>query len=409
MIRTVAVEGYRSLRSLVLELGALTVVTGGNGAGKSSLYRSLRLLQGCATGDLAGTLAREGGLSSTLWAGQETIARAVREGRAPVEGTRRNGPVRLRLGVQHGSRDAARRVAGRADDDVPFGYAAELGLPQLDRSSPFGRDPEMKVETVWVGDAPRPRDVVAERRGPSVRARDAEDAWVQLPLQPAPTDSLLTELVDPLGAPQVLLVRERLRAWRFYDHVRTDADAPARHGSVLTRTPVLAADGRDLASAVATIRYSGDGAQLDDVVDRAFPDARVGVADTDGHATVTMTQPGLLRPLTAAELSDGTLRFLLWAAALLTPRPPALMVVNEPETSLHPDLLPALAHLLAAAARRTQVVVVSHAQALVDALAADPDAPTDTLHVALEKRFGETVVVGREGPLDVPAWHWPGR
>lgn len=53
-------------------------------------------------------------------------------------------------------------------------------------------------------------------------------------------------------------------------------------------------------------------------------------------------QPGLLRPLTGAELSDGTLRYLLWVATLLTPRPPELLVLNEPETSLHPGLLPAV-------------------------------------------------------------------
>jgi len=60
-----------------------------------------------------------------------------------------------------------------------------------------------------------------------------------------------------------------------------------------------------------------------------------------------MKQHGLLRPLEATELSDGTLRYLLWIAALLTPRPPALMVLNEPETSLHPDLLAPLGRLIA--------------------------------------------------------------
>ena len=66
-----------------------------------------------------------------------------------------------------------------------------------------------------------------------------------------------------------------------------------------------------------------------------------------------MSQHGLLRPLSAAELSDGPLRYLLWIAALLTPRAPALMVLNEPETSLHPDLLGALARLISKAAERT--------------------------------------------------------
>ena len=81
-----------------------------------------------------------------------------------------------------------------------------------------------------------------------------------------------------------------------------------------------------------------------------FPGAQVVGARDDGRFAVEMHQHGLLRPLRPAELSDGTLRYLLWVAALLTPRPPELLVLNEPETSLHPDLLPALARLIAGAA-----------------------------------------------------------
>ncbi|MCR1982789.1 AAA family ATPase, partial [Cellulosimicrobium cellulans] len=97
MLATIAVEGYRSLRSLVLPLGRLTVVTGANGTGKSSLYRALRLLSGCALGGAVGAVAREGGLRSTLWAGPEQGGRAARGGGA-VQGTRRTAPVALRLG-----------------------------------------------------------------------------------------------------------------------------------------------------------------------------------------------------------------------------------------------------------------------------------------------------------------------
>ena len=94
-----------------------------------------------------------------------------------------------------------------------------------------------------------------------------------------------------------------------------------------------------------------------------------------------MRSPGLVQPafspsraaapLSAAELSDGTLRYLLLVAALLTPRPPSMMVLNEPETSLHPDLLPALARLIRHAAQHCQVWVVSHAPRLVAALEED--------------------------------------
>ena len=99
-----------------------------------------------------------------------------------------------------------------------------------------------------------------------------------------------------------------------------------------------------------------------------------------------MQQHGLLRPLRAAELSDGTLRYLLWIAALLTPRPPGLLVLNEPETSLHPDLLPALGRLIAQTPNASQVVVVSHAHRVDRCAAALPDCRS----ITLEKRFGET-------------------
>jgi predicted ATPase len=80
------------------------------------------------------------------------------------------------------------------------------------------------------------------------------------------------------------------------------------------------------------------------------------------------------------------------------------MVLNEPETSLHPDLLPALARLIAAAAQRTQVVVVSHAQVLIQAL--EQDAQCKRLH--LEKSFGETTLSGAT-LLNATRWEWPSR
>ncbi len=104
-----------------------------------------------------------------------------------------------------------------------------------------------------------------------------------------------------------------------------------------------------------------------------------------------------------AELSDGTLRYLLWIAALLTPRPPGLLVLNEPETSLHPDLLPALGRLIAQTAERSQVVVVSHAPALIDALQQLPACRS----IMLEKRLGETATVGDNRPE--MSWQWPAR
>lgn len=402
MLATIAVEGYRSLRSLVLPLGRLTVVTGANGTGKSSLYRALRLLSGCALGGAVGAVAREGGLRSTLWAGPEQGGRAARAG-GPVQGTRRTAPVALRLGF-----------AGATPDDL--GYAVDLGLPQHPGSA-FALDPEIKVETVWSGPVPRPATLQVERRGPAVRVRDDAGRWQSSPARLRPFDSVLTELVDPVGAPEVVAVRERLRSWRFYDQLRTDADAPARSPQLGTRTPVLAHDGADLAAALETVRDLGRGDELDDAVARAFPGSRLAVHADDGRFEVAFHQDGLLRPLTGAELSDGTLRYLFLVAALLSPRPPELLVLNEPETSLHPDLLPALGALVRAAGRETQVVVVTHAPPLVEALRdaaasgpADLPGADELVEVELVRSpFGETTVAGREGLLDQPAWSWPKR
>lgn len=84
MIRTLAVSGYRSLRDLAVALATLTIVSGGNGSGKSSLYRALRLLADAAQGRLIASLAAEGGLASTLWAGPERISARMRSGEVPI-------------------------------------------------------------------------------------------------------------------------------------------------------------------------------------------------------------------------------------------------------------------------------------------------------------------------------------
>ena len=393
MLRTVAVEGYRSLRSVVMPLGRLTVVTGPNGSGKSSVYRVLRLLAATARGGAVRALAAEGGLESVLWAGPEVIGAGVRGGRHPVTGTVREGPVSLRVGF--------------AGDEL--GYSIDFGLPRPDCTTMFSRDPEIKHEAVWAGPVLRRQATLVERGGPAVLVRTGRsltDSGRRLDRH----DSMLAEVADPVSAPEVLTVRDLVRSWRFHDSFRTDPAAPARGAQPGTFTPVMADDGADLASALQTLRELGHGDDLDTAVDRAFPGSRVEVVDRDGLFRVRLHQSGLLRPLDTAELSDGTLRFLLWAAALLTPRPPGLFVLNEPETSLHPDLLAPLAAMVTVAAARTQVVVVTHSAPLRRALAGADGGPgdVDLQDVELDKELGETVVAGQT-LIDRPAWHWPAR
>ncbi|QPP05531.1 AAA family ATPase [Streptomyces bathyalis] len=384
MITTLAVENYRSLSRLIVPLDRLNVVTGANGTGKSSLYRALRLLADAARGGAVAALAREGGLRSTLWAGSEN----------PAQGAGRSGPVGLRLGF--------------AGDE--FGYAVDFGHP-IPADSLFDLDPEIKVECTWAGPVLRPAAVLSERKGPAVRTRTADGDWHRSAGELRPYDSMLSEFADPQLAPDLLRLREHIRSWRFYDHVRTDARAPARSAQIGTRTPVLGHDGADLPAALRTIHETGDRKRLEEAVDAAFPGSRLTIASQGGRFELELHQPGMLRPLTAAELSDGTLRYLLWTAALLTPRPPALLVLNEPEASLHPELLQPLAELIVSAAQDTQIVVVTHASELATHLERGSERHRLELNsIELVKdEYGQTEVAGREGLLDQPAWHWPKR
>jgi predicted ATPase len=393
VLRTLAIENYRSLRQFCVSLSGLNVITGANGSGKSSLYRALRLLADGSVNGMVAALAREGGLPSTLWAGPEKIGQAVREGRYPIQGTAGGGkPVGLRLGF--------------ADDD--FGYAIDLGLP-AERQTAFSLDPEIKRESVWTGPLLRPSAVLCDRLGSMVRVRQEDGTWSSAyPIRAY--DSMLSEFADPERAPELLALRERIRSWRFYDHLRTDAGAPARRSQIGTRTPVLGHDGSDLAAALQTIREIGADAALESAVDLAFPGSRLTIdRHEDGRLALGLSQHGLLRPLGVAELSEGTLRYLLWMAALLSPRPPSLLVLNEPETSLHSDLLPALAQLISHAAAKAQTIVVSHSAVLIDALRAAAGADdADFSAIELTKEFGETRIIGQE-PMDQPTWRWPKR
>jgi predicted ATPase len=394
MIHTLAISGYRSLRELVLPLDRLTLVTGANGTGKSSLYRALRLLADASLNSVVASLAREGGLPSTLWAGPQIIGRAVKRGDHPVEPTAKKKPASLKLGFA-------------AD---PYSYSIDLGYPPPPPPTTlFNLDPEIKRECIWHGDVYRRASTLVDRHNNLVTLPgENPDDYVVLTKGLSPADSMLATIADPERAPEMLAVREFIRGWRFYDGFRTDIASPIRIPQIGTRTPVLNNDGTNLPAALETILEIGEDEALHRAIDDAFPGSRLSIEVQAGRFDLKLQQHGLLRPLSTAELSDGTLRFLLWTAALLTPRPPGLMVLNEPETSLHPDLLPPLARLIASASERAQVIVVSHAPPLIETL----EQAAGCKRLNLEKSFGETILSddSREDPrLRRIRWQWPSR
>jgi predicted ATPase len=349
------VEGYRSIRSLRLSLTPVTVVVGANGSGKTNLYRALRLLTAAAEGTLARSLADEGGMPSVLWAGSR----------------KKSAPARFTAGVEL--------------DDLAYQLACGVMPPP---QGPFKLDPDVKEETVWLVDRGK-RHMVAQREAGSASIRDAEGNRTAFPFDLWNGESFLAQLSEPHRFPLLSRLRSVLVRWRFYHHFRTDPDAPVRQAQMGVRTPALAHDGSDLAAALMTVQEIGDRALLHKSVERAFPGARLELWEEQGRFGFRLAMPGLLRPLGAGELSDGTLRYLCLIAALLSPRTPPFLAFNEPETSLHSDLLPALAELISDAGTRGQVLVTTHAEPLARAL--EKGAGTST--VQLIKDAGATVAV----------------
>ena len=373
-IREIHVTGYRSVRSLRLHLSQINVLTGANATGKTNLYNSVFLLAKAAAGGFAQVIAEEGGMPSVLWAG-------ARKSRSM--GTIRMEGVRMSLGIKTDT----------------FSYEMVCGLPKQSsgEKSAFSLDPEVKEERVWM-DAPHGLKVTFFERSPKgAWILDNDERLADYSGELLPTESVLSQLREPHLYPELSSLRTEMSRWRFYHHFRTDAESPLRHPQVGVRTPVLAHDGRDLAAALQTINEVGQSQDLHEAIRQAFPGASLEIEhdEDNGMFAVLLRMPGLRRPLRARELSDGTLRYLCLLAALLSPHPPSLLALNEPETSLHPDLLEPLAKQLVNAAKYSQLWVVTHSQRLAELVEKfSGEAP-----ISLEITGGETRVIGQR-PVD---------
>jgi predicted ATPase len=337
------VQNYRSLLDVAVPLGRCTIVQGVNATGKTNLYRALQTIRHAAIGDLRRAVLDDGGLPSILWAG------------VPRSTGKQRKPVRITFGVETGG----------------VCYEMNLGRPQVGSNSPFSLDAEIKEERAWIGAKHTRSTSLLDRSGTTATATDADGAAATFAMVLDPAESALSQLGEPARFPELYELRDRIARWRFYHHFPTEPGAPARAPQPGVRTPVLADDGHDLAAALVTVRDMGSGPALDDAIRSAFgARAELVLTADQGRFDLALTfVPGVQRPMAARELSDGTLRFLYLVAALLTPRPPELLVLNEPETSLHPGLLAPLAELVAGAARFAQVVVTTHSEELAVAIA----------------------------------------
>jgi predicted ATPase len=390
MLDVLVVRRYRSLRDIAFEPRALTLITGANGVGKSSLYRALTLLQRAALGGLSLAIAQEGGIDSIAWAGTaEASSRSAARAGRQIQGTSRS--LRGEKGICFGLRTRG------------CGFELQVGMPEYTPTSPsaFARDPGILHEVLWTGERRTRHSVCLERNGPLAEYVDVHGNRRTFGDLPA-TDSVLSALSDPAALSELHVVRETIRAWRFYDGFRVDADSPLRRACIGVRTPQLASDGSDLGAAIQTIFEVGDVQGFQGAV-RAGLGVEVEIAIGEGPSYEVRTRlSGVLRPMRAHELSDGTLRYIALLAALYAPRPAPLIVLNEPEASLHPALLEPLARAIVDASRQTQVWVVSHSAAIAQITREHDNQRVCDLE--LVKSPDGATQIRDQTVLDRPAW-----
>lgn len=363
-VREFSASGYRSLKQIGYPVSRLDVFVGANGVGKSNLYRGLELLRGAAANTLGHDLAREG-LDLAMWAGPRTYQQPT---------------VRLSVGLA-------------APDRLEMGYRyeVEVGFAPKPASPTFELEPQIKSELLTYIGGVRPVRLL-ERNGPSVMVRDDDGRRATIDIDILGSETVLGRLEDPSRYPELDVVRRTLLEWRFYHDLRTDADSPLRRPCVAVATPTLASDGANLAAVFATLKHiREDTVDLEAVIDAAFPGAKLIVPKPGRMASFGMAFPEFPRRVfEAAELSDGTLRFLALAGALMAYRLPPFIALNEPESSLHPDLMAPLGRLVAKAAERTQVWLVTHSERLAAAIAQTGAGAIRTV----TKRDGATTIEG---------------
>jgi predicted ATPase len=362
-VREFSASGYRSLKQIAYPMSKLDVFVGANGVGKSNLYRSLELLRGAAANTLGHDVAREG-LDLAMWAGPKT---------------HKSPGIRLSVGL-----------GAPGGPESLYRYEIEVGFPPPVSAS-FRCEPQVKAESLtYVGGTRTVR--LLDRNGPAVMVRDEGGRPATLDIDILASETVLGRLEDPSRYPELDAVRRTLLEWRFYHDLRTDSDSALRRPCVAAAAPTLASDGSNLAAVFATLAYvRQDTADLDDAIAAAFPGARLIVHEPERTASFGIAFSEFPnRVFEAGELSDGTLRFLSLAGSLMAYRLPPFIALNEPESSLHPDLMEPLAHMVVRAAERTQVWLVTHSERLAEAIRKSGAGAVRTV----SKHAGATTIEG---------------
>ena len=352
------VRGFRSLANVDWEPTDLNILIGPNASGKSNVLRILDMLTESARGKLGDYVQSEGGMLPLIWDGQSDA----------IETRVKTSPMDKWQDLERNS------------------LTFELKLAHLKGTSSYRIQHELlgnfyRVET---GEKSEPFKLL-ERKLMRAVVYDQEERRLEAPEESfAEDETLLSVAAGPFTANQTISdYRRRVEEWSIYQDIYTNRDAPIRQASVARQDQRVEPNGQNLVPVLHTL-YSGNRdfeREVDAAMKAAFGnefEKLIFPPAADQRIQLRVRWKSLHREQSASDLSDGTLRFLFLLAVLANPNPPSLVAIDEPETGLHPAMLPLVAEYAVQASSRTQVILTTHSPSLLDAFG-DDNVPTTTV------------------------------
>ncbi len=329
------VKGFRRLLDIDIELRPLTVLLGLNGVGKSSVLEAISLLSCSAEGKLKDRLTAMGGLTSLI-----TIDKA----QSLTFGTKMD-------------------VAGYE----PLEYEITL--------APHGPAYIIEQESLRQHREPHPQPFKhIDSNGLDIRYFETEERKLTQPnWEHNPLESSLSQVPKMFQQPEEL--RRHLASASFYHVLNVDPKAPVRLPQTMQPADLPGSSGETLVSCLYYLRETDNDRYeaIEDAVRAAFPSFERLEFPPVAAGTLAMTwrDQAFTRPLYTHQLSEGTLRFLWLVTLLQSPGLPSICMIDEPEVSLHPEMLSLLADLLREASSRALVTVATHSDRLIRFLQPD--------------------------------------
>lgn len=374
-LKKITLKNLLSFKNEFLELKQLNILIGHNGSGKSNLIEAVGLLQSTPRG-IAGSIREGGGVDDWIWKGAGQDATSSIEAIVKLDDklAKKNGNIDLRYqldfqAVNHRFEIVEERVenerpmTGRQEPRYYFFY--QNGYPIINVGNPD--DPENR--------------------------RRLERASVN------PEKSILAQMRDPENYPELTWIGDKFGSIKIYREWSFGRETPPRkYQSTSLETDFLREDCLNLGLILNNLHNKPESkARILEALQALYPSITDFGVNIEGAQTQVFLHEGLFS-IPATRLSDGTLRFLCLLAILCHPTPPPLICIEEPELGLHPDALPELAKLLREASKRTQLIVTTHADLLVDEFSNDPES------VVTFEKDGETSSMQRLDAERLGVW-----